>query len=403
MRTKQPRASKHAPSAGISRRGFNRVLAGAAATAAMGPYVHVRAQSAITVKLGHTQPLTGPSAAYGVRARDGALVAVNEIKKMGGFADQKGNKYIFEMSEDDMVNDAKQAVTLFRQHANDPKLVASMGPTNSVGFLPCIPIAGQLSCPLVGNGSGAPVKAWSDWAYRVNTVASTAVPAMLRVVVKHAGVKRLAVIYDQTQDAQKGDADLTKSLAGTLGYELVAFEAMRANDQDFSPQLANIRAAKPDAIYVACATGDGVKVVTQIRTFGMDQPLVTGYGSFNDPVYWDGTAGKVVGGYTWIAQNINAASGTLKGWVENYNQTFKLAATPFSTYGYDAVWTVAESIKRTNGTNRGEIKEVLSSLEFESPLGAQITFKNPPHGNNLTPSVTVLQVTGRNESRTITS
>ena len=67
---------------------------------------------------------------------------------MGGFADQKGNKYIFEMSEDDMVNDAKQAVTLFRQHANDPKLVASMGPTNSVGFLPCIPIAGISMVPV---------------------------------------------------------------------------------------------------------------------------------------------------------------------------------------------------------------------------------------------------------------
>ena len=146
MDTKKPSELLCVPSQTISRRGFNRVLAAGAATAAMGPYFIVHAQSAMTVKLGHTQPLTGPSAAYGVRARDGALVAVEEINKMGGFADQKGNKYIFEMSEDDMANDAKQAVILIRQHANDPKIVASMGPTNSVGFLPCIPIAGQLGC-----------------------------------------------------------------------------------------------------------------------------------------------------------------------------------------------------------------------------------------------------------------
>ena len=62
----------------------------------------------------------------------------------------------------------------------------------------------------------------------------------------------------------------------------------------------------------------------------------------------------------------------------------------------------AECIKHTNGTARGPIKETLASLQFKSRLGADITFKNPPHGNNLTPSVTVLKVTGRNESLTVT-
>lgn len=381
----------------LSRRRFT---AGAAATV-FAPVVIRRAHAAQTIKLGHTQPLTGPSASYGIRARDGALVALSEIKAMGGFADRKGNKYVFEMSEDDMVNDPKQAVTLFRQHAQDPAVVASMGPTNSVGFVPCIPIAKQLSCPLVGNGSGAPVKKWNPWAYRVNTVASTAFPAMMRVVVRDANVKRLAMIYDQTQDAQKGDADLSKKFQGEFGYELVAFEAMRAGDQDFSPQLAKIKAARPDAIYVACATGDGVRVVSQIRTFGMDQPLITGYDSFRDPVYWDSTNGKVLGGYTWLAQDVNSATGKLKDWVESYNKRFKLEATSFSTYGYDAVWTVAECIRRTNGTSRGGIQEVLTSLNYRSPLGSQIAFKNPPHGNNLTPSVTVVQVTGRNKSKVV--
>jgi branched-chain amino acid transport system substrate-binding protein len=258
-----------------------------------------------------------------------------------------------------------------------------------------------LNCPLVGNGSGAPVKKWTDWAYRVNTVATTAFPAMMRVVIKEVGIKRLAVIYDQTQDAQKGDADLSKKFAAELGYEIVAFEAMRAGDQDFSPQLAKMRTTKPDAIYVAVPTGDGVKVVSQIRIFGMDQPLITGYDSFRDSVYWDGTNGGVNGGYTWLAQDVNAADGKLKAWVDNYNNTFDLEATSFSAYGYDAVWTVAECIRQTNGADRGKVQEVLKSLKYVSPLGAKVSFKNPPHGNNLTPSVTVVQVTGRNKFRVV--
>ena len=129
--------------------------------------------------------------------------------------------------------------------------------------------------------------------------------------------------------------------------------------------------------------------------------MITGYDSFRDPVYWDGSQGAVKGGYTWLAQDVNSATGKLKEWVAAYNGRFKLESTSFSTYGYDAVWTVAECIKQTNGTDRGKVQEVLTSLNYTSPLGSAISFKNPPHGNNLTPSVTVVQVTGRNESKVI--
>jgi branched-chain amino acid transport system substrate-binding protein len=384
----------------LSRRRFVHVAAGAAGVLAAPAFIR-DVNAATVVKLGHTQPLTGPSAPYGIRGHDGAVMAVNEINKAGGFADGKGRKYTLEMTEDDMVNDPKQAVTLIRQHVLDPKIVASMGPTNSVGFLPCIPVAGQLKLPLVGNGSGAPVKRWNAWAYRVNPVGRTALPAMMKVVAKKAGIKRLAVIYDQTQDAQAGDAKMCREYQGDIGFEVVAFEAHRAGDQDFSPQIATIKNSKPDAVFVASATGDGVKVVSQLRIAGLDQPLITGYGSFRDPVYWDGTKGSVKGGYTWLGQDIASAAGMLKDWLAQYNKTFKLEATSFSTYGYDAVWTVVECIKRTNSRDRGAIQEVLTSLKYRTPLGSTITFKNPPHGNNLTPSITVIQVTGRGAYKAI--
>ena len=86
----------------ISRRSLAKGVAGGAALL-FAPAIIGRAQAATMVKLGHTQPLTGPSASYGIRARDGALVAINEIKAMGGFADQKGNKYTFDMTEDDLI------------------------------------------------------------------------------------------------------------------------------------------------------------------------------------------------------------------------------------------------------------------------------------------------------------
>jgi branched-chain amino acid transport system substrate-binding protein len=378
----------------MTRREFVAAVAGTAALP-MAPAI-VRGQSASTIKFGHIQPLTGPSAAYGIRARDGALIAVEEVNAAGGWTDAQGQKHQLEMLIGDMANDPKQAITLFRQYAADSQMLASIGPTNSVGYVPLVPVAGQMKFPLIGNGSGAPIKEWNTYSYRVNPVSSVAVPILVEKVVNKLKVKRLAVIYDQTQDAQAGDAEVCKHLAAKIGYEVVAFEAFRANDQDFSPQIAKIRSLRPDAIYVAAATGDGIKVVSQIRESGIDKPLVTGFGSFQDPVYWDGTKGAVKGDFTWLAQDLSAPSTQLKPFLEKYNARFpQQEATSFSTFGYDSVMTLVEALKKAGAADRDKLSATLANLDFTTPIGSRITFKNPPDGNNVNPSVVAVQITGR--------
>ena len=381
--------------AAMTRRRFA-VLAAGTATLALAPRRFARGQSGAVLKIGHIQPLTGPSAAYGIRARDGAIMAVDEINAAGGWTDAKGKKYRLEMPLGDMANDPKQAITLFRQFATDPQVVVALGPTNSVGYVPLVPVAGQIKLPIIGNGSGAPIKEWNTYVYRVNPVGSVAVPIMLQKIIAKEKIKKLAVIYDQTQDAQAGDAEVCKQLAGKLGYELVAYEAFRANDQDFSPQITKIRSVKPDAIYVAGATGDGIKVTSQIREAGLTQPLITGYGSFQDPVYWDGTKGVVKGDYTWLAQDLNGPTALLKGFLDKYNARFpQQEATSFSTYGYDSVMTFIAALKKAGEPDRDKVAGALAALDFTTPLGTRVTFKNPPDGNNVNPSVVVIQITGR--------
>jgi branched-chain amino acid transport system substrate-binding protein len=380
--------------AAMTRRRFAALAAGTA-TLALASRRFARAQSGGALKIGHIQPLTGPSAAYGIRARDGAIMAVDEINAAGGWTDAKGRKYQLEMPLGDMVNDPKQAITLFRQYATDPQVIVSLGPTNSVGFVPLVPVAGQIKLPMIGNGSGAPIKEWNPYVYRVNPVASVAVPVMLQKIIAKEKIKKLAVIYDQTQDAQAGDAEMCKQLAGKFGYDLVAFEAFRAGDQDFSPQITKIRSLKPDAIYVAAATGDGIKVTSQIREAGLEQRLITGYGSFQDPVYWDGTKGVVKGDYTWLAQDLNGPTALLKGFLDKYNARFQQEATSFSTYGYDSVMTLMGALKKAGTADRDKLAAALADLDYTTPLGTRITFKNPPDGNNINPSVVVIQITGR--------
>ncbi len=357
------------------------------------PAILTKARAAMVLKMGQIEPLTGPSAAYGQRSADGARMAIDAINSAGGFHDSKGNVYTIDVHIDDMANDARQAITLFRQNALNSDIAINIGPTNSVGYVPLVPIASQLKLLLVGE-AGAPVKRWSPWAFRVNPVGPTAIPVLLKKTHAKLGFKRLGIIYDQTQDAQAGDAEVCRTMRGELGYDIVADEAFSSGSQDFSAQISKIEDAKPDAMFVASTTGDGVKVVPQIRAAGIDVPLMTGYGAFQDPLYWNGTNGAIKGCYTWLAQDLGGASGALRTWLDAYNAKFQLKATSFSTYGYDAIMTAVESIKRAASMDRAKIQEQMANLDFISPLGTHISFKNPPTGENLTPSVTVVEMNG---------
>ena len=228
----------------FGRRTLGRLAAGAGVALAA-PAVIGHAEPA-SLHIAQLQSLTGPSAAYGLKSRDGTLLAMDDLNKTG--IEIGGTTYKIVMPVDDMANDARQAVTLLRQYASDASVVGVLGPTNSVGFLPIIPAAAQLEIPVICNGSGAPVKEWNPWACRVNLVSAVATPVMLKKLHAALGFKKFAVIYDQTQDSQRGDAEFCKAEAPKIGFDIVAYEAFRANDQDFSAQISTIRAAKPDAI-----------------------------------------------------------------------------------------------------------------------------------------------------------
>lgn len=351
------------------------------------------------VRVGQTEALTGPSSAYGIRAANGARLMQEQINRTGFTVG--GTTCTLDISFNDMANDARQAVTLLREYAAEPGIVASIGPTNSVGFVAMVPVLAQLQLPVIGDGSGVPIKRWNSWVVRVNPVNTTGTPVLLRKVVALGGIKRLAVIFDETQDSQRSDAEICKASAEKIGYEVVAYEAFRTGDQDFSPEIATIRQARPDAVFVAAAIGDAVKVVSQIREAGIDKPLIGGVGSFPDPVYWDGTKGGVNGGYCWLAADLQSPSPSLKTFLDGYKAKYNQQATVYCCYGADAVSTLVAALQKAGKVERGALREALVSLDITTPIGTHVHFDNPPNSENLDPNVIVVRVNGRGTYQTL--
>jgi branched-chain amino acid transport system substrate-binding protein len=341
---------------------------------------------------------TGQSAAYGSKVIEGVNLAAKAINDAGGVADRCGGKYKVKVTTGDMANSREQAVSLLRQAAADSTVLAVVGPSPSTGYVPMVPVAGQLKIPVIATGSAAPIKEWNPWSFRLNTTSKVAAPGMMKTLKAKLDIKHVALIYDVTQDGQRGEAELIRNSAKEIGYDVVAFEAFRAGDNDFRPQLSKIKATKADWIGIYGATPELAKVVNQMAELGIKANIVTGFGTFNDPVVWDLTEGKVKGGYSWSAYFAleDPARPDIAKMVQIYKKEYGHDPTLYSFYGWDALNVYAEAAKRAcTATDREKFRQALNTIDNFPTLSGKATFKNPPDGENLSAAVIVNQTTGR--------
>ncbi|MBI3966573.1 MAG: ABC transporter substrate-binding protein [Chloroflexi bacterium] len=349
------------------------------------------------VKFFGINALTGQSAAPGLRSAHGAELAAKVINDRGGFTDTCGNKYRVEVSSNDMANDRNQAISLTRAAAGDSSVLAVIGPSPSTGFVPMVPVAAQFKIPIMGAGTGAPIKEWNVWSYRSNAVPAVAEPLMVKTLREKFGFTKLALIYDQTQDGQVGAATVLRDKAGELGYEVVAFEAFRGGDQDFTTQLTKIKQTGVEWIGVYGAPPELAKVSRQIADLGIKAKTFTGFGNFQDPVTWDLAGGANKGAFNWSDFNLKSSDSKMSEFVNGYKAMHN-GEEPTVTSGnaYDGIMAYVDAVKRScTNTDREKFVAALAKTEGEG-LG-RFKFQNPPTGENLSPSIIVTQVTARGE------
>jgi len=344
--------------------------------------------------------LTGQAGSYGTRSIHGVELAAKHINDAGGFTDTCGNKYTIKLSVWDMANSREQAIAGLRKAADDPTVLAVLGSTPSTGFAAMEPVAGQVKMPIIATGSAVPIKKWNPYAFRVTIATPVAAPYFLKHFKEMFHPKRVAMIYDITQDALRGEADLIHDMANQVGFEIVAYEAFRVNDTDFRAQLTTIKGTTPEWLGVYAANTEGSKIINQMDELGLlgKVNIFSGYGVFQDPTYWDLANGKLKGAVNWaVAFNLASSDPLMQKVVADY-KSFPEEPTIYSVYGYQALQAAVDAVKRAcTATDREKFRDALAETKLEA-LAGSVAFHNPrsdPNGENQGGSVIISRITGR--------
>ena len=146
----------------------------------------------------------------------------------------------------------------------------------------------------------------------------------------------------------------------------------KLGQSDYAAELANLRAAKPDAVFFFLPGGMGINFLKQYAQAGLNESIPV----FGPAFSFDARILKAVGdaavgvhnGSQWNFDLDNAAN---KKFVEAFKTKYGRMPTLYASQGYDTANLIASALKATNGnpSDMDAFRAALEKADFDSVRG----------------------------------
>ena len=322
------------------------------------------AQAADQIKLGLMTPLSGPISPAGAETKRGVDLALEELgNKLGGLpvkytvVDDKTNPAEAVQGASKLIDDAK--VDFVTGFSSSNTMIPVWKTFNDAGVFAIGALAGPLQFAgkdCVQNGF---VVSFSndDW------------PAAVGKYMSDKGVKSAFFVGADYQAGYEHVGAAMKYFKGkAIGPVYTPLTQL-----DFAPEMARIRAEKPDAVFAFLVGAGGVAFVKQFAQAGLQNqiPFYTEDPVANPltfPAQGDAAVGLIMG-TNWTADLDNPANKKfVAAFIAKYN---RLPAT-FAALGYDSVKLIDSAVKEVGGKieNKDAVRAALRKANFQSVRGS---------------------------------
>ena len=338
------------------------------------------------IKIALVAPLTGDAASYGIEAQKAIDLAVKQINDDGGIngRDIEVDAFDDKCSPTDGATAANAVVS--------GGYAAVVGQVCSVAVQSSIPIYKRHEMPVIASAASSPDMANLDYEgfSRVIPADNLAVANAIKLTTKVLGYTRLGVLYP-SDDYGQALAKVVEDAADEYGAETVAMEAYTAGQtSDYSPLLANIAEADPDAFFLGGYDSDmGAAVKQSTRAFNGESFPIVSNNNVQTQNFID-LAGEAGEG-TWIAP-VYDPSKTTDGnpeFVELFEAEYGNEPNTLAAMGWDAIQVLKAALEANDGKTEGLIDQIRKT----SVTGVAGPIEFDENGDNTAATATVLQLT----------
>jgi len=339
------------------------------ASAAIALSAALGAAHAADIKLGAAEALSGGAAQYGVAIKNGFLLALDEINAAGGVG---GNKLVLVLEDEQ--GKKEEVANVFKKLFFQDNVLMTFGPTLSNSAQSGDPIAQAAKVVVFGTSNTADgITSIGDYVFRNSVTEADVLPETLKMAVKKSGVKKVAVLYGNDDVFTKNGYDNFKKALEDQKIPVTTTETYAKGDVDFKAQLTKIKATNPDALVLSALLAEGAPIMVQARQLGLNVPVIGGNGMNSTKVFdlAKGSSDGLYVGSPWSASNATPENSKF---IKAYTDKYKDAPDQFAAQAYDAMYIVAEALKKTKltgtlATDRAALRDALPAVKHVGATG----------------------------------
>ena len=316
-------------------------------------------QDRTTIKIGYYGDLSGPTYNFGESAKNGLIMAADEINGLGGIDGRKIDVVI----EDDQ-GSPDRAAKLASKLINQDKVIAVVAGGISGASLAAAPRAQALKIPFITTSSTDPaVTRTGDYIFRVCYIDPFQGEVMAKFAANQLKARKAAVMVDFNNPYSRGLSEFFELSFTKLGGQIVSKQSYAQGDPDYKGQLSTIRVAEPDVIYIPGYYGDVGIIAKQARELGLTEPLLGGDG-WDAPELWQIGGDALNNSFITSHYSVGDPAPPIQKFVHDYKQLYgNLDPDSHAALAYDAMHVVAEAIQRAGTTEAVKLREALAQTK----------------------------------------
>ncbi len=188
---------------------------------------------------------------------------------------------------------------------------------------------------------------------------------------KYMTEKGLKRVYFMGMDYQAG-WDHTKAAIREFKGEKVGEVYTPLNQMDFSAELTQLRAAKPEAVFVFYVGPLAVAFLKQYTQAGLHKTIpLYSMGAISDPLLYKAQGDAAMGLITTEGWNTELDNPANKKFVAAFNKKYGRDPSGYAARQYDAVMLLDAAIKQVGGNvkDKAALRAALRKADFQSIRG----------------------------------
>ena len=340
------------------------------------------------IKVGVIASLTGPASNVGTSMWQSAQVAADKINANGGVTLKDGTKAQIKLIVGDDASTQADGQKAATKLITDDKVDILVGGYSSAVTSAYEQTIAEYKVPFIVTGASSPIithRTDIDTSYVFHNCPTTDtygqytmsfIDQVLRsAIAKKSGSAanrplRLALLYQDTAFGKGVQTAVNNTITkNKLNIQLVSQQSFKMGESDFRTPLTAIKAANPDAVYLAAFPNEGAPAITQARKdIGLTTIFLNVENNDNAQFYKDlgqyGDGAIIESRFSPYTAPTGAVADTQNAFKQAYFTKFGTYPDMMGASTYDGVFIAAKAISNAGTTDKATVRQALVDLKM---------------------------------------